>query len=366
MRATAFASGGAGTSTVYFARMSLYAFSHEAAFCSDSHAVFTSPSISSKGGTRPGTKVSTNTRCQPKPDSTGPCHDPGGKLRDGKREARPELLAEKFRSAVAVILLEHERIGERRRKLRVLGLPGELRERAFGVLAGAGPAAVGRKVQVTEADPRRLLELVPVLLVPARKLGGRRFVRRSDVLGDELHLLRHPALDDGVVLVEAHRQPFAIEDLLLDPVLDQPAELLGRRLAPPLRLERERQLREFIDRQLDLLRRLDAAAPSLRVRIDDEQNGPEQQEVNERLAQPSFHRRHAFGAMREGRIADGVMKPGRARRQFPPVACEGSCSAHCGTTRTAFPLSAFVDCPGPGMAGGGSKPSALAFGDCRR
>jgi hypothetical protein len=33
-------------------------------------------SISSKGGTRPGLFDSTHTRCQPNPDSTGPCHCP--------------------------------------------------------------------------------------------------------------------------------------------------------------------------------------------------------------------------------------------------------------------------------------------------
>src|SRR5215468_4712221 len=45
-------SGATGSSTVYFARISMYAFSHASAFCSPSQAVFTSGSI-------------------------GPCHDPG-------------------------------------------------------------------------------------------------------------------------------------------------------------------------------------------------------------------------------------------------------------------------------------------------
>jgi hypothetical protein len=49
-----------------------------------------------------------------------------------------------------------------------------------------------------------------------------------------LHLLRHPTLHDGVVLVETHRQRLAVEHLLLHARLDQTLEFLGRRLAPPL------------------------------------------------------------------------------------------------------------------------------------
>ena len=81
-----------GSSTVYLARMSLYAFSQASAFCSPSHAVLTSASISSKAGTRPGITVSTNTRCQPKPDSMGPCHDPGGSLATASANCGPNSL----------------------------------------------------------------------------------------------------------------------------------------------------------------------------------------------------------------------------------------------------------------------------------
>src|SRR6516165_5325671 len=45
--------GGAGNMTVYLARISAYAFCHAVAFCSPSHAVFTSGPISSKAGMRP-------------------------------------------------------------------------------------------------------------------------------------------------------------------------------------------------------------------------------------------------------------------------------------------------------------------------
>ncbi len=78
------------------------------------------------------------------------------------------------------------------------------------------------------------------------------YARGRDVLGDELHLLRHAALHDGVVLVEAHREALAIQDLLLHLGLDHAAELRRGRVALPLRLEQHRELCKVVDRQLDL------------------------------------------------------------------------------------------------------------------
>ena len=115
-------------------------------------------------------------------------------------------------------------------------------------------------------------------------------VRSADILRQELHLLRHTALDDRVVLVEAHRQRFAIEDLFLHPILDQSAELLRRRLAAPLRPEDESELRQLIDREPDLLRRRERACPALGKLPGAEQHGAQQQEVNQRLAQQASQR----------------------------------------------------------------------------
>jgi hypothetical protein len=155
---------------------------------------------------------------------------------DGQRELRPHFLAEKLRRAVAVILLEHERVGERARDFRVDRLAGELRQRLLRIVSRAGAAPVGREVQMPEGEPGRLREFRAVLLEPCLELGRRRLARGGHVLGQELHLLRHAALDDLVVLVEAHRDRLAVEDLLLDLVLDQALELLRRRRAAPLRL----------------------------------------------------------------------------------------------------------------------------------
>src|SRR5262249_55485783 len=140
-----------------------------------------------------------------------------------------------------------------------------------------------REIQVAEAQARRLRERIAVLLIPALELILRRFVRGGDVLGEELHLLRHPALDDGVSLVESQRQPLAIENFLLYPVLDQTVQLFRSRVAPPLRLEQQHHLREVVVAQPDLFRRLAAgAAPT--PSVDGEQEGAQENELNEWLA----------------------------------------------------------------------------------
>ena len=101
---------------------------------------------------------------------------------------------------------------------------------------------------MAEADPARQRELVTVLLVPALELGSGRLARGGHVLGQELQLLRHAALDDGVVLVQSHRQRLAVEDLFLHFVFHQTVELVRCRLASPLRLEYEDELGEIVER----------------------------------------------------------------------------------------------------------------------
>src|SRR6267154_1042436 len=109
-------------------------------------------------------------------------------------ELRAEFLAEKVRPAIAVILLEHERIGERSGEFRILRLAGKLRQRLYRVVTRVRRAAIGGEVEMPEADTCGHREFVRVLRVPALKFGGRRFPRGS-VFGEELHLLRHAALD---------------------------------------------------------------------------------------------------------------------------------------------------------------------------
>jgi hypothetical protein len=67
----------------------------------------------------------------------------GFELRDCQGEWRPELLAQLFGRAVAVIVLEHERIGEGSRQLGILGLTGNPGQRLCGVIARPFATAVG-------------------------------------------------------------------------------------------------------------------------------------------------------------------------------------------------------------------------------
>src|SRR5262249_49194319 len=142
-------------------------------------------------------------------------------LRNGKREFRPELLGEILRPALAVVVLEHEAIRERRCEFSGLRLTCQLLKRSGRIVSRPSTPPIRRKIKVAEAEARRLRERIAVLLIPALELVLRRLVRSSDVLGQELHLLRHPALDDGVPLVESQRQPLAIENFLLHLVLDE-------------------------------------------------------------------------------------------------------------------------------------------------
>src|SRR5216110_1007412 len=100
-------------------------------------------------------------------------------FRNRQSELRAEFLAEKVRPAIAVILLEHKRIGERSGELRILRLAGKLRQRLHRVVMRVRRAAIGGEVEMPEADMGWHRELVGVLRVPALEFGGRRFPRGS-------------------------------------------------------------------------------------------------------------------------------------------------------------------------------------------
>ena len=115
-----------------------------------------------------------------------------------------------------------------------------------------------------------------------------RLGERGDVIGDELHLLPQPAADDGVVLVQPERHRLAAIDFLLHPVPDQSLQFLaGGRTLPgageALRHRRDLPLRD------DDLSRLVAAAFGHQT-VGRENRGPQQEEMQQRLAQESFHR----------------------------------------------------------------------------
>ena len=66
-------------------------------------------------------------------------------------------------------------------------------------------------------------------------------------------------------------------------------ELVRSRLPAPLRLEQNFQLRELVERQGNLVRRFDLDL-GFQIRVPDEQRGPDQQEVQQGLAQQMFDR----------------------------------------------------------------------------
>src|SRR5271169_6202937 len=78
-------------------------------------------------------------------------------------------------------------------------------------------------------------------------------MRCSHILGKELHLLRHAALHDGVVPVEAHGQPFAVEHLLANEAFYESTKLFRSWLAMPLGDERDIKLRQVVEGEDDLM-----------------------------------------------------------------------------------------------------------------
>ena len=109
----------------------------------------------------------------------------------------------------------------------------------------------------------------------------------GDILRQELHLLRHAALDDGVVLVEPHRQRLAIENVLANLVLHHRLKLGRGRRTMPLRLEIDLHLAQLIHAHDDLLRRFHSRASAVDVGVHRKQQRAENQKVQKRLAQPA-------------------------------------------------------------------------------
>src|SRR6202040_3790920 len=71
---------------------------------------------------------------------------------DRNRKLRSELFDQLLGWAISVVILEHERIAKRSGDLRVLGLIGDFGQRLQRVFMRALTAAVGRKVEMPEAE----------------------------------------------------------------------------------------------------------------------------------------------------------------------------------------------------------------------
>ena len=90
--------------------------------------------------------------------------------------------------------------------------------------------------------------LSPIPFEPRFEFRSRGLVSVGYVLSKELHLLRHAALDDVVILIEAHGQRLAIEYFFAHAILDEARQFLGRGLALPLRGETHLELTKIIQR----------------------------------------------------------------------------------------------------------------------
>ena len=110
------------------------------------------------------------------------------------------------------------------------------------------------------------------------------FLQRSHVGGEEIHLLREPALDHLVVTVKPEGHGFPEQDLLRDLLVNQTLELIVGRGRPPLRQPAYRQLPNIVLRQNDFLH----VGCFFRFRVDEvvsaEQDGSDNEEVEQGLA----------------------------------------------------------------------------------
>ena len=100
---------------------------------------------------------------------------------------------------------------------------------------------------MAKAQPAGLCEHSIVLFEPTPELRFFRLARSGHILREEPQLLRHSAFDDRIVLLQAHRQRLAVEDLFLHLIFHQPGELLRCGVAPPLRLEQHHHLAEIVE-----------------------------------------------------------------------------------------------------------------------
>ena len=122
------------------------------------------------------------------------------------------------------------------------------------------------------------------------QLGLGRLGRRRDILADELHLLAQPAADHDVVLLEAERECLAIEDLLLDVVLDQAVEFRRGRRPAPRALEQLGQVPDFRLGDHDPIRPF--VGHFADHAVEQEQSRAQHQEMEQRLTQDLLQSGH--------------------------------------------------------------------------
>ena len=121
------------------------------------------------------------------------------------------------------------------------------------------------------------------------RLGG--IGKRRDIARKELHLLRQPALDDGVAPLEPQTQRFTVEDLFTHAPLDESAHLVGRGRPTPLRRPGHFKLAKVIARDLYSVAVECAGVFGMQCAVARKQKRPNDQELHQRFAPPALHRR---------------------------------------------------------------------------
>ena len=186
-------------------------------------------------------------------------------------------------------------------------LAGERRERALGVGARRCTAAIRREIELAERRRAPGAGNAPGWRRTRLELGARRFAQLREVVGEELHLLHHPALHDGVAFVESEFERLAVENLLVDPILHERGHLFGRRRWPTLREPTRAHLAQVVLRHDDVPFRIAFRGLGVERPVAGKQDDADEKDLQQRLAQPTSRQR-------------GSLPPRGGKRWFASVA----------------------------------------------
>src|SRR5262249_58811762 len=96
----------------------------------------------------------------------------GGYLLKSNRKLRPEFFRNRAGCAIAVVILKHEPVCDRRDLRRVFRLSGDFRQRLGGIIVSILTTFIRRKINMPEAIAAWQGEFVGVLLEPGFHLCG--------------------------------------------------------------------------------------------------------------------------------------------------------------------------------------------------
>ena len=217
------------------------------------HSRRTASRTSASAGTPPSLRSARNTTCAPYPDSTGPCHRPGGRVPNAAANFSPNRFATSRAEALSNSC--SSRIGSPRDGETGLGA-GLVQPdpQALGVARQVRAVALRIEIHLPKRESRFGGERGGMRRQVGLQFRIARLRRRGEALGNEFHLLLQAAADDEVVLVEAQRQRLAVIDFLPHPVPDQALQFLAGGCPLPGADEALRHGRDLALRDDDLSR----------------------------------------------------------------------------------------------------------------